>query len=96
MTQFAKVIAGGKVVIPSNIRRELGIEAGDSVVFDRDDAGHMVLKTRTQVVREVQGTFRRLRGPDTGGSVVDELLAERREEACREEAKTQEWLARNP
>ncbi len=39
MTYHAKVIAGGKVVIPADIRRELGIKDGDSLVIDRDAKG---------------------------------------------------------
>ena len=93
MTYQAKVISGGKLVIPADLRRELGIETGDSLIVDRDSEGHIVLKTRAQLVREVQSTFRALRGDDTGGSVVDELLAERREEARRENQKMDEWLA---
>lgn len=39
MTYHAKVIAGGKVVIPAALRRELGIKDGDSVVLERDADG---------------------------------------------------------
>jgi AbrB family transcriptional regulator (stage V sporulation protein T) len=95
MTYHAKVIAGGKLVIPAELRRELGIEPGDSLTVDRDEAGHIVLKTRAQVVQEVQSTFRALRGPAAGGegSIVDELLAERQEQARLEQHKMDEWLA---
>ena len=93
MTYQAKVITGGKLVIPADLRRELGIETGDLLVVDRDGAGHIVLKTREQIVREVQTAFRALRGTPVGGSVVDELLAERQEEARRDDAKMDEWLA---
>jgi len=93
MTYHAKVIAGGKLVIPAELRRELGIEPGDSLTVDRDEAGHIVLKTRAQVVHEVQSRFRALRGAATEGSIVDELLAERREQAQLEQQKMDEWLA---
>jgi AbrB family transcriptional regulator (stage V sporulation protein T) len=93
MTYHAKVIAGGKLVIPAELRRELGIEPGDSLTVDRDEAGHIVLKTRAQVVQEVQSTFRALRGPAAQGSIVDELLAERQEQARLEQRKMDEWLA---
>ena len=39
MTYHAKVIAGGKIVIPADLRRELGIKDGDSVVLEREDGG---------------------------------------------------------
>lgn len=39
MTYHAKVIAGGKIVIPADLRRELGIKDGDSVVMERGPDG---------------------------------------------------------
>lgn len=97
MTYQAKVIAGGKIVIPADIRRELGIKDGDSLVFERDDTGAMVLKTYAQVVAEVQQTLRKLRGPDKGGaSVVEELLQERRENAQREAEEFDRWAEAHP
>lgn len=75
MTYQAKVIAGGKIVIPAELRREFGIKDGDSLVIERDPAGGLVVKTYGQVVREVQRDFKSLvRKPFT----VDQFLAERR------------------
>ncbi|WP_341209682.1 AbrB/MazE/SpoVT family DNA-binding domain-containing protein [uncultured Sphingomonas sp.] len=82
MTYHAKVIAGGKIVIPADLRRELGIKDGDMVVIDRDEQGGMILRTHVQVVRDVQDAFRPFRDPH--GSIVDDLLAGRREEQRRE------------
>ncbi len=82
MTYHAKVIAGGKIVIPADLRRELGIKDGDMVVIDRDANGGMILRTHAQVVREVQDVFRPFRDPH--GNIVDDLLAGRREEQRRE------------
>ncbi len=80
MTYHAKIIAGGKVVIPAELRRQLGVKTGDDVVFEIED-GKIVLKTYAQVVREVQAAFRSMiKTPFT----VDEFLAERRAEAERE------------
>jgi len=39
MTYHAKVIAGGKIVIPADLRRELGIKDGDSVALERTPEG---------------------------------------------------------
>jgi AbrB family transcriptional regulator, stage V sporulation protein T len=75
MTYHAKVIAGGKVVIPAELRREFGIKDGDSVVFERDDAGGLSVKTFDQVVRESQRRVREIFGPDY---TVDQFLQERR------------------
>ncbi|WP_070154014.1 AbrB/MazE/SpoVT family DNA-binding domain-containing protein [Sphingobium phenoxybenzoativorans] len=80
MTYSAKVIAGGKIVIPAELRRELGFQTGDMLVIEREGNGLMI-KTYDQVVREVQAEFKSLiKHPFT----VDEFLAEKRLEAEKE------------
>ena len=74
MSYHAKLIKGGKIVIPAELRREFGMEEGDTLVFERE-VDKLVIKTYAQVVREVQEEFRRL-VPNPG--TVDEFLAERR------------------
>lgn len=75
MTYHAKVIAGGKIVIPADLRREFGIKDGDSVVLERADDGTISLKTFSQVVREEQARFREVVGPDY---TVDQFLRDNR------------------
>jgi AbrB family transcriptional regulator (stage V sporulation protein T) len=77
MTYHAKVIAGGKIVIPVELRRELGINDGDSVVIERAPGGGFIIKTYMQVVREGQKAFRAMVGDDY---TVDRFLAERKAE----------------
>jgi AbrB family transcriptional regulator, stage V sporulation protein T len=85
MSYQAKVIKGGKVVIPAELRRELGFKDGDTLVVERV-GNSAVFKTYEQVVREVQAEVKRLIGPYEG-SIVDELIAERRAEAAAEDHK---------
>jgi AbrB family looped-hinge helix DNA binding protein len=75
MTYHAKVIAGGKIVIPADLRREFGIKDGDSIVLERADDGTISLKTFSQVVREEQARFREAVGPDY---TVDQFLRDNR------------------
>jgi len=82
MSHHAKLIKGGKVVIPADLRREFGFEDGDTLVFERGDNG-LLIKTYAQVVREVQAQFKAMRG-DWNGSAVDDLIAERRAEFLAE------------
>lgn len=82
MSYHAKLIKGGKIVIPAELRREFGFKDGDTLVLEREDNG-LVIKTYAQVVREVQAEFKAMLG-DYKGSMVDDLLAERRAEAARE------------
>lgn len=83
MSYHAKLIKGGKIVIPAALRRELGFEDGDTLVLERE-AGGVVIKTRGQVLREIQADVRAKLG-DYKGSLVDDLIAERRREADMEE-----------
>jgi AbrB family looped-hinge helix DNA binding protein len=82
MSYHAKLIKGGKIVIPAELRREFGMQDGDTLVFERE-GDQLVLKTYAQVVREVQAEFKAMKG-DYTGSMVDDLIAERRAEAARE------------
>ncbi len=72
----------GRVTIPVQVRRAAGIEAGVPLVVYVED-GRVVIETRDQLAdrirRDVAATW-------TGdGSVVDELITDRRAEAAREE-----------
>lgn len=74
MTHHAKMIAGGKVVIPADLRRDLGLKPGDTMVIEREGDA-LVLKSYLQVVREMQAEFRNMVGDDYS---VDRFLAERK------------------
>jgi len=77
----AKVITGGKIVIPAELRREFGIKDGDVLVLDRGSDESFTIKTHSQIVKEGQAEFRAaLKRPFT----VDEFIAEKRAEAERE------------
>jgi len=83
----AKVITGGKIVIPADVRRELGIADGDHLNIEVAD-GIMTVKTRAQVIRDIQDRFRHLKRPGVSG--VDEFIAERRAENAAEEAEAEQ------
>ncbi|MFN3819834.1 AbrB/MazE/SpoVT family DNA-binding domain-containing protein [Blastomonas sp.] len=86
MTYSAKLIKGGKVVIPADLRRELGFNEGDRLIFERE-GDSLVIKSDTQVLREVQEAFRPFR-PADGSSIVDLLIQERRLESMREDEES--------
>lgn len=76
----AKLIKGGKIVIPAELRREFGFEEGDTLVLEREGCG-VVIKSYRQVLREIQDAVRKkLKHPFT----VDDYLAEKYAEAERE------------
>ena len=71
----------GRVVVPVELRRELDIRPGASLVAYAE-AGRLVFEDRAHMVRRLQETFRAHNG--AGRSVVDELIAERRADAASE------------
>ncbi|MGB7556799.1 MAG: AbrB/MazE/SpoVT family DNA-binding domain-containing protein [Candidatus Korobacteraceae bacterium] len=76
-----RVNENGRIVIPAAFRKALGIEAGDEVVLSIQDDE---LRITTQQ-RRIQRARRRARQyVKSGTSLVDELLAERREAAKNE------------
>lgn len=76
-----KLAGNGRVVIPVEVRRELGVESGGEIILERQEHGYR-LTTRRQRIREAQEKMRRYIKPGT--KAVEELIAERREEAKRE------------
>jgi hypothetical protein len=58
----------------------LGIEVGDTVVIRPED-GHLVLETESEIIARIRRQFSHI---PPGVSLADELIAERRLEAQRE------------
>ena len=71
----------GRVVIPIALRQILGFEEGDTLVA-REEAGRLVLEKQEMVKQRLKARFAQV--PETR-SLVDELIAQRREAAKREE-----------
>ncbi len=81
MDVTTKVGKGGRVVIPANIRRRMGLNEGDEVILRMEDEELRVITPR-QALRKAQALVRR-HVPE-GASLVEELIAERRREAAGE------------
>ena len=75
----ARVDEAGRIVIPAEFRKALGIKPGDGMSMIIEDDG-IKLMTMEQVVKWAQKGL----GLPVPYSLVDELLRERREEADRE------------
>ncbi len=79
--QPARVDRHGRIVIPAEIRQELGLEPGVAVTFSVQDGGLKVTTVREAIQRVQERVHERL-GDTTG--LLDEFLAERRREAENE------------
>lgn len=64
----------GRVVIPADVRNRLGLEAGTALVLVETPRG-LVLTSREQAKTLVRAQL-------AGVSLVDELIAERRDDAA--------------
>ena len=76
-----RVNQNGRVVIPASFRKALGINIGDEVVLRIED-DELRISTLKRRIERAQQLVRRHIKP--GASLVDELIAERREAAKRE------------
>lgn len=76
-----KMSEGGRVVIPADIRRELALNDGDTVLWEMRD-GVAVLTTREQQLRQVQAKLKAIGNPQESWS--EELIADRRAAAEHE------------
>jgi AbrB family looped-hinge helix DNA binding protein len=73
----------GRLVLPARLRQRLDLQAGDRLIVTVDaEGGFRVVSAREQA-RRLRGLYRDL-APTY--SLADALIAERREEARREDA----------
>jgi AbrB family looped-hinge helix DNA binding protein len=79
------VIVGdrGRMVLPSALRRKLGLTAGTRLLVDVEPDGSLKLQPFRAAAEQTRGILGEL--APSKGSAVDDLLAERRAEAARED-----------
>ena len=83
ITEVTKLTNGNRVVIPTSIRKSLGLQVGDAITLILQDNGEVRLLTQADAVRQAQALVRQY--VDKDRSLVEELLAERREEVAGRE-----------
>lgn len=76
-----RVCEGGRIVIPAEFRKALGVAPGDQLILDFDN-NEVCMFTPAEALKRVQAAFRPYL--PQGRSLVDEFIAERRAEAARE------------
>lgn len=76
-----RIVVGdrGRVVLPSRVRTELGLEPGSRLLLSTEKDGSLRLRPYRSVADQNRGMLAGL--APAGKSMVDELLAERRREA---------------
>jgi AbrB family looped-hinge helix DNA binding protein len=80
-----KIVVGdrGRVVLPAEVRAELGLKPGSQMLLSTEADGSLRLRPYRAVAERSRGMLAGLAGADE--SLVDELLAERRREATLED-----------
>lgn len=82
-TLTVQVSQGGRIVIPTEMRKKMGIGTGDQVLlFWSEEKQELVIATRKQRLKQAKAMIKQFAQPK--GSVVDELIAERHEAAEHE------------
>jgi len=76
-----RIGAGGRIVIPRDMRAALGVQEGDDVLLELDQSGLHVRSVRQAVALAQQAVARYVK---SGQSLSAELIVERRREAERE------------
>lgn len=81
-----KIDSAGRVVIPAEMRAAMMVKPGDTVTAEVVD-GEFRIVSPGVALKRVQAFAREWKAKNPGASVVDELIAERREEARREDER---------
>lgn len=75
MLAKAKILKGGKIIIPSNCRKALNILDGDELLFDIQDK-QIIISPVKFTLQKVRRLLKAHNGSDR--SLVDELIQERK------------------
>ncbi len=73
----------GRVVLPSKVRAKLGLKPGSRMLLSAEEDGSLRLRPYRAVADQSRGLLAAL--APASDSMVDELVAERRREAARED-----------
>jgi AbrB family looped-hinge helix DNA binding protein len=77
-----RVDSYGRILLPAHVRKRLKLQHGSELIA-RVEKEQLVLRTRTQALRDVQEYFSQFR-PKSGKLLSEELIEDRRAEARRE------------
>ena len=80
-TQRGKIVSGGRIQLPADVRRALSLSDGDTVLIEVVD-GEVHLRPVNAAIKRIQQRMHPY--IIEGVSIVDELIADRRREAADE------------
>jgi antitoxin PrlF len=81
--QKGKIVSGGRLQLPADVRRDLGFEEGESVLLEIVD-NELRVRSQRESIRRIQEWLRPYRPKEGEPLLSDELIADRRREAENE------------
>lgn len=82
VVERTQISQNGRIVIPAAFRKAMGLKGGEIVTMRLDEEG-LHIESRAQAIKRAQAIVRKY--VPEGVSLVDDLMAERRGEAKREQ-----------
>ena len=67
----ATMTSKGQVTIPADIRKALGLNAGERVVFTRLDDGTTIMRAKTRSILQLKGLLKPLRAKKGKVAIAD-------------------------
>jgi antitoxin PrlF len=67
----ATITSKGQVTIPAEIRKAMGLTAGERVIFTQLDDGTTVFRAKTRSIMELRGILKHARGRKRRVSIKD-------------------------
>ena len=84
-TYTTRMEKSGRILVPVEVRRQLGLSEGATVIVKVHESGALEIKSRLQVLDEVRKRLREY--IPAGSDLAGELIRERKAEAEREAAE---------
>jgi AbrB family looped-hinge helix DNA binding protein len=81
--QRGKIVSGGRLQIPADLRKQLGIEEGDSVVMEVVN-NELRIRSQRESIKRIQELLKPYMPKEGEMRLSDELIADRRKEAENE------------
>lgn len=89
-----KIGEAGRIVIPAEMRTAMMVKPGDTVTAEVVE-GEFRIVSPAVALKRFQAVGREWRKRNPGVDLVEELIADRREEARREAEEADEWRKRH-
>jgi AbrB family looped-hinge helix DNA binding protein len=81
--QKGKIVSGGRLQLPAEMRKQLGLEEGDAVLMEVVN-NELRIRSQRESIKRIQELLKPLR-PNEGEKLMsEELIADRRKEAENE------------